>query len=102
MLKPVYAVVDLKTAYPLANNFTSFGDLFSVVLKNVYVLVGLVFLFILILSGLSYILSAGNKEKTQKAAAGITNAILGLVVVFGSYWIIQIAELITGVDILGK
>ncbi len=46
--------------------------------------------------------SAGNAEKTDKGKQAITGAIIGFVIIFASYWIIQIIEIITGVNILNS
>jgi len=46
-----------------------------------------------------------NSNNPDKAADGnkiVTSAIIGLVVLFASYWIIQIIQVITGVDILNS
>lgn len=102
MNNPAFAAVPIASVYPLAGKFSSFGDLFSVLLKNIFTFAGLIFFFVLIFAGLQYILSGGNKENLQKAGASITNALLGLIIVFVSYWIIKIIQILTGVKILNN
>lgn len=102
MFKPAFAVVEIEKTYPLAKNFPDLGTLISLLLKNVFVLAGLIFFFVLIFSGLKYILSGGNKENIQKAGAGITNALMGIIIIFVSYWIVVIIEKLTGVIILNN
>lgn len=99
MLKPAFAV-DIETTFPLAKTFTSLGQVVSILLKNAFVLAGLIFFFVLLFSGLKYILSSGNKEQIQKAGSTMTSALWGLIIVFVSYWIIKIIEIITGLEIL--
>jgi hypothetical protein len=99
MLKPALAV-DIDKTFPLAPLFPDLGTVVSMLVKNALLLAGLIFFFVLIFSGLKYILSGGNKENIQKAGAGITNALLGLIIVFVSYWAIVILEIITGLNIL--
>lgn len=98
MLKPAFAV-DIETVFPLSH-FESLGQVVSMLLKNALLLAGIIFFFVLLFAGLQYILGSGNKEQIQKAGSAITNALLGLIIVFVSYWIIVIIEIITGLDIL--
>ena len=73
----------------------------SIILKNVYTLAGILLLVLLIFGGLSIIMGAGGGD-AKKAAQGkktATAAIVGFLVIFGSYWIIRIVETITGVRI---
>lgn len=85
-----------------APQFSSPGALISILLKNVYVIAGVSLLVLLIFGGISVIMNAGSGD-AKKAAQGqkaITNAIVGFLIVFASFWIIQIIQYITGVEIL--
>lgn len=85
-----------------APQFATPGALISILLKNVYVIAGIALLILLIFGGISIIMSAGSGD-AKKAAQGqkaITNAVIGFLIVFASFWIIQIIEYITGVKIL--
>jgi len=81
--------------------FESIGGLISAVLPNVYVLAGLILLFFLIFGGLAVILGAGqgNQENVEKGKKVLTGTLIGFLVVFASYWIIQILEILTGIKI---
>ncbi len=46
------------------------------------------------------ITSAGNPEKQKEGSAMITGAVMGFVIIFGAYWIVQLLEWILGVSIL--
>jgi len=48
------------------------------------------------------IANAGNADKTAEGSKIITSAIMGLLVLFASYWIIQIIQVVTGVPILNS
>ena len=79
-----------------------FADLVSVILSNALVVSGLIILFMFIFAGISIILGAGSGD-TQAAARGkqtATAAVIGFLIIFGAYWIIQIVEKITGLKIL--
>lgn len=79
------------------------GSLVSVILSNVYILAGVVLLILFLWAGFKMIQSAGTRD-AQKAAEAkntLTYAIIGFLIIFASYWIIQIIEKITGLKILG-
>jgi hypothetical protein len=84
-----------------AKQFQSLGGLISTILPNAYILSGLVLLFFLIFGGLAVILGAGksNQEQIEKGKKILTGTIIGFLVIFASYWIIQILEIITGVEV---
>ena len=78
------------------------GKLVSLVVQSALVIAGLVFLFLLILGGISMIAGAGNNnpEQAAKGKQAVTSAAIGFVVVFAAYWIVQLIEILTGISIL--
>ncbi len=84
-----------------AYQFSSIGELISTILPSIYLLAGLILLFFLIFGGLSVILGAGkgSQEQVEKGKKTLTGTLLGFLVVFASYWIVQILEIITGIEI---
>ena len=84
----------------LGNTYTNAGDLINNILPNIYVAAGLVLFFMIVLGGFKVISSASDSHKMEEGKKTITFAIIGLLVVFGSYWIIQIIQIVTGLQIL--
>jgi len=84
------------------SQFESIGGLISTILPNLYVLAGLILLFFLIFGGVTVILGSSNNnpEQIEKGKKTLTTTLAGFLVVFVSYWIIQILEIITGIPIL--
>lgn len=78
------------------------GGIISTLLQNIYVLAGLLLFILLIIGGLGFIMGAGgdNPEKAKKGKQAISAALIGFVIIFCSYWIIKIIEIITGINIL--
>lgn len=78
------------------------GSLVSVILSNVYILAGVVLLILFLWAGFKMIQSAGTRDaqKAAEAKSTLTYAIIGFLIIFASYWIIQIVEAITGLTIL--
>lgn len=82
--------------------FQSVGALLSSWLPNIYIISGLILFFLVLLGGFTMITNAGNQEKLAQGQKVLTSAIIGFVILFGSYWIIQIIQVLTGVPILGS
>lgn len=96
------ASVNIGTLFTPSNSFNDLGDVVNVLLKNAFVVAGVIFLVLLIFGGFTFIVSAGggDAKKAEQSKKTITAAATGLVLIFASYWIIQIIEIITGVKIL--
>jgi len=77
------------------------GGLVSIILSNALVIAGIILVFLLVFGGVSVIASAGrdNPEGAAKGKQAVTAALVGFIIIFAAYWIIQIIEQLTGVDI---
>jgi hypothetical protein len=75
--------------------------LISTILPNLYVIAGLLLLLYLLFAGVLVVFTAGSAEQTQQGRQAITNAIIGFLLIFTSYWIIQTIQYMTGIPILG-
>lgn len=82
--------------------YGSTSKLINNILPNVYVAAGLIIFFMIVFGGFTIIANAGNKDKVADGSKTITSAIIGLLVLFASYWIIQIIQVVTGVQILNS
>lgn len=80
--------------------YSGAGSLINNILPNVYIAGGVIIFFMILFGGFTIIANAGNKDKIADGSKTITSAIIGLLVLFGSYWIIQIIQVVTGVSIL--
>lgn len=72
----------------------------SAILPNIFTIAGLLLLVYLVAGGLMFIKSAGSEGK-GKGKDAITNALIGFIIIFCAYWIIEIVEIITGIPIFG-
>jgi hypothetical protein len=92
------------TGRTLSQNFPSFASLVSVILKNSITLAGILFLLLLIFGGLMFIIGAGSSDskKSAQGQALVTDALIGFVVVILAYFIVQIIEVVTGLNILNS
>lgn len=76
------------------------GDLVSLGINAALIVAGLIVLFLLVFGGFSMIAGAGNNDP-QTAARGkqaATYAVIGFVVIFVAYWVIQFIEAVTGIN----
>lgn len=75
------------------------GAVISQSLPYVFAIAGLAMFLYVLWSGFQYLLSQGNAKTVEESRNKLLHAIVGFVVVFASYWIVQIIETILGVSI---
>lgn len=78
------------------------GRLISSLIGAAIVLSALMVLGYLILGGIQWITSGGDKGKTEQARSKITAAIIGLAIVASAFAIMQIISFFFGVNIFGS
>lgn len=98
-MRKVFAI-DIKSIFTPANNFDTIGSLVSVIIQNAFVIAGIISFGLLVVGGLGFIAGAGagDTKKLEQAQKTITAAVLGLIIVVGSVWIIQVVEKLTGMS----
>lgn len=65
----------------------------------IYILSGVIFVFMIIISGLQWILSGGDKEAVAGARRRLIYAILGMAVLALAFFIAQVVAQITGITL---
>lgn len=103
----------MKIAFDLGDSFfgndvfpkneSEVGVLVGSLAGNAIVIAGIVCVLMIVAGGLTYIINAGNSnpQSAAKGSKAATMGVVGFVIVFVSYWIVQGIEILTGVDILG-
>ena len=83
------------------NNLTHIdpSGLIRIVLAAVLIIAALAFFFMLILGGIKWITSGGDKGRVESARSQITAALIGLVIVFAAWAILGIVENFFGVNL---
>lgn len=76
------------------------GGIVSAAIRLVLIIAALAFFFILVIGGIRWIASGGDKANTETARNQITAALVGLVIVFSAWAILQLIKAFFGVDIL--
>jgi len=86
------------------SNFASLGGLtvpgiISALIRLTVVVAAIVFFFILVIGGIRWIASGGDKAQTEGARNQITAALVGLVIVFAAWAIVALINTFFHVDI---
>lgn len=79
--------------------FNDLGSIIGALLPVVISGTGLLVFAYLIFGGVKYITASGDSKQTQEAMKTITNAVVGLAIVFVAFWIVRILETVLGINI---
>jgi len=77
----------------------SIGGIVSGLINLVLVLAALVFFFMLVWGGVRWIMSQGDKSNVENARNQITNALIGLAIIFAAWAIMKLIETLFGISI---
>jgi hypothetical protein len=80
---------------------TDLGKLISNAISLLMIVAAIATFFYLVWGGLEWITSGGEKAGTESAKNKITNAFIGLVIVFSAWAIMNVFEKFFGICILG-
>ncbi len=97
-MQRVYAEVNIANEFPSLTKFTNLGGVLSVIIPNAFMLAGVIAFLLIVFAGFGMIQAAGSGDTKQMESGkkAITGAVIGLIVILGSFWIIQIIETLTG------
>lgn len=101
------AAIDLESTIALdesgiatvGQQYGSVADFLNLLVPLSFVIAGIIMLFLLIGGGFAIVASGGNAKNVEQGRNQITGAVIGFIVIFSAYWIIQIIERVTGVPI---
>jgi hypothetical protein len=93
------APVDLNS-FAFTQTFPTFGSLVSVILKNAFVIAGIIAFLLLVFGGFTVIIGAGgDSKKLEQGKQAMTGAAAGLLLIVTAVWIVQIIEKVTGLSL---
>lgn len=94
--------IDLKECFPSVTKFGTLGDLTNVIVRNAFILAGVISFILLIFGGFSIIVGsgAGDTKKIEQGRQAMVGAVFGLIIVIASVWVVQIVEKVTGLSLL--
>lgn len=82
----------------LKYQFTTLGDIISALLPFLFVFAGLGVLLYLLYGGFQLMTSGGDPKGIAEGKGKITNAIVGFVIIFVAFWVIQAVGIIFGIE----
>jgi len=103
IIKPIFAQdVIIPSAPGMKSELTTggIGGIISLALPYIYVFAGIALLVMIILGGFTLMTAAGDPAKTKEGYGRISSGLVGFLIIFISYFIIQILEIILAVKIL--
>ncbi len=88
-------------AFPGGTTFgstTSLGTIVAAAVPWIFTIAGMLLLVYLVFGGLQLMLSQGDPKNAQAAKSHITNALVGFIIIFVAYWVVQLVGIIFGLD----
>jgi len=108
-LLPAFAVMAATNEEPInilpGGQWSDLGNLnpagvVSGLIRLALVIVALVFFAMLIWGGIRWMMSKGDKTEVENARNQISNALIGLAIVFVAWALIKLIQVVFGIDIL--
>lgn len=100
-MKQVFAQAALDVKRPDTYQITDIGKLISALVGTVIIIAALLAFLYLILGGIKWITSGGDKAGMEEARNKITHAIVGLIIVGAAWAIMTLVQNFLGVQIIG-
>lgn len=105
LISQVFAAADIEL--PIGENvtknnffgYTCIGHIVSNLVSAAFIISGVAVFVMLVMGGVEYITSGGDKAKTEAAQKMITSAIIGLAIVASSYAIYMIVLEFFGINL---
>ena len=91
---PTYAGTGFKFAG------SSVGEIISQLLPYIYGFAGLALFIMLIVGGITLMTAAGDPAKSKDGYGKISAGLIGFLIIFVSYFVTQIVEVVLGIKIL--
>jgi hypothetical protein len=107
-----YAEIDLGESFKLGGNnirqylpedparVSAGGRLVSIIVNLLFIVSGIIFIFIFVIGGLRYIFSGGDEKNIAGAKSQMTAGIIGILIVFAAFAIVRFIQFFTGVAIV--
>lgn len=101
MLSAAYAV-DIGETFPLAQNFPTIASLVTELFPRILLVAGIIFFVLVIGAGIRVISTAGSDDphSQEQAKNFLTLSLTGLIIIFGSFWILQIINYLTNKSLI--
>jgi hypothetical protein len=79
------------------DKFSTLGRVISFMLPYIYAFAGIALLLMIISAGFTLLTSAGDAKKMESGKQRLTNALIGFIIIFVAFWLVQLVGYIFGV-----
>ena len=86
--------------FKFAGTTGSITDIVKDLLPYIFSIAGIILLLYLILGGLQLMFAKGDPKAVQASWSKITNAVIGFVIIFAAYWIVQLVANALNIQIM--
>lgn len=93
---------DLTVAQPPGVRITDVGVLISAIVGTLLILAALMAFLYLIMGGIQWITSGGDKTHMEEARNKITHAIVGLIIVGAAWAVMILVQNFLGINVIGS
>ncbi|MBN1169052.1 hypothetical protein JXA63_04140 [Candidatus Woesebacteria bacterium] len=102
-VKLLAQTINLRPSTGIANSVADLdiAELIPLAVNLLFVIAAVIFFFMLVLGGIRWITSGGDKGQTEAAKSQITSAIIGLAIVLSAYAIVTLLDAFFGTNLLG-
>ena len=102
LIPQVYAATStIGVAQPAGMKITDIGKLISSLISVVFIVAGILTFAFLVIGGIEWLTSGGDKTKTEQARNRITAALVGLAIIAASWALMQLISYFFGIDVFG-
>ena len=98
---PADVISELNTAMGLKSEIDTPAAIINILVPTVVSIAGIILFLMLLWGGFQMLAGANSSESFEKGKQTVTMAIIGFFIIFASYWIAQILEVMTGINVLG-
>ena len=84
----------------ITEKYKNIGSIVGALLPYVYIIAGLAMLIMLVSGGITLMTAAGNPKKSAEGYGKITAGLIGFVIIFVSYFVAQIVQVVLGVKFM--
>lgn len=83
-----------------SSNVITFGAILTALLPYLYTASGIILFVMIIVGGFEMLFGAAEPKSQESGKQKITSAAIGFILLFTSYWVIQIVQIVFGIQIL--
>lgn len=102
LIPQVYAATStIGVGQPSNMKITDIGKLISSAISLAFIVAGILTFAYLVIGGIEWLTSGGDKGKTENARNRITAALVGLAIIAASWALMQLISYFFGIDVFG-